>query len=66
MGGTSLNQTMFLLGARPPAVTQGEDIAAVFHDVKLVQFDVQYRCDLLIYSDRLAEHAALVLFYACS
>lgn len=31
IGGTDLNQAMFLLAARSPAVSPAEDIAAVFH-----------------------------------
>lgn len=39
---------MFLAETRPPAVTPGEDIATVFHNVTLIQFDVQYRRDHLL------------------
>lgn len=36
MEGTSLNQATFLLGARPPSVTQSEDTVAVLHDVNSI------------------------------
>lgn len=49
MGEIDLNQTMFLPEARPPAVAPGENITTVFHNVTLVQFDVQYRHDLLLF-----------------
>lgn len=36
MGGTSLKQAMFSLGARPPVVIQGEDTAAVLYSVNSI------------------------------